>query len=239
MLSPSNSIFSTAGIRHYLKRIPHGLKNSFGRSLAARILPKFPRVNLCLALQRHCDRLAVSKVCIPSHLRLVYSRHSAWTFGGLRRESNGRFPDAGIAKIIQSATASRAGAFRARGVPSAMRVLEILGIEQARAWGTCTLNEFRQFVGLKPYSTFAEWNSDMSIAAAAKKLYGHIDNMELHPGLHAEEPKAPGPGAGLCPGYTLSRAILADAVCLTRGDRFMTTDCTRKLLTSLTHQLYC
>jgi hypothetical protein len=37
------------------------------------------------------------------------------------------------------------------------------------------------------------------------------------------------PGAGLCPGYTISRAILADAVCLTRGDRFLTVDFTRAL----------
>lgn len=36
------------------------------------------------------------------------------------------------------------------------------------------------------------------------------------------------PGAGLCPGYTISRAILADAVALTRGDRFYTVDFTRK-----------
>ena len=35
------------------------------------------------------------------------------------------------------------------------------------------------------------------------------------------------PGAGLCPGYTMSRAILADAVALTRGDRFLTVDFTR------------
>jgi len=47
-------------------------------------------------------------------------------------------------------------------------------------------------------------------------------------GLQAEETKEPVPGAGLCPGYTVSRAILADAVCLTRGDRFMTVDFTRK-----------
>jgi linoleate 10R-lipoxygenase len=32
------------------------------------------------------------------------------------------------------------------------------------------------------------------------------------------------PGAGLCPGYTVSRAILSDAVSLVRGDRFMTSD---------------
>ena len=48
-------------------------------------------------------------------------------------------------------------------------------------------------------------------------------------GLQAEQTKVPMPGAGLCPGYTVSRAILADAVCLTRGDRFLTVDCTRAL----------
>lgn len=51
--------------------------------------------------------------------------------------------------------------------------------------------------------------------------------MHLKVGLQAEEAKAPMPGAGLCPGYTISRAILSDAVCLTRGDRFMTTEFTR------------
>lgn len=45
--------------------------------------------------------------------------------------------------------------------------------------------------------------------------------------MQAEEAKKPMPGAGLCPGYTISRAILADAVCLTRGDRFFTVDFTR------------
>jgi linoleate 10R-lipoxygenase len=80
---------------------------------------------------------------------------------------------------------------------------------------------------------------------AAEALYTDIDNLELHvsplflspgfyfeshsqAGLQAEETKRPGPGAGLCPGYTISRAILADAVCLTRGDRFLTVNFTRK-----------
>ncbi len=50
--------------------------------------------------------------------------------------------------------------------------------------------------------------------------------------MQAEEAKKPGPGAGLCPGYTISRAILADAVCLTRGDRFLTTGFTREYIYS-------
>lgn len=45
--------------------------------------------------------------------------------------------------------------------------------------------------------------------------------------MQAEQAKPPRVGAGLCPGYTISRAILADAVSLTRGDRFLTTDLTR------------
>jgi linoleate 10R-lipoxygenase len=80
----------------------------------------------------------------------------------------------------------------------------------------------------------------------AEQLYQHIDNLELYVrpsvfswkswadsvvlqvGLMCEESKQPGDGAGLCPGYTISRAILTDAVCLTRGDRFLTTDLTRE-----------
>jgi hypothetical protein len=40
------------------------------------------------------------------------------------------------------------------------------------------------------------------------------------------------PGSGLCVNYTTSRAILSDAVCLVRGDRFYTADYTPKNLTN-------
>lgn len=54
--------------------------------------------------------------------------------------------------------------------------------------------------------------------------------------MQAEEAKKPMPGAGLCPGYTISRAILADAVALVRGDRFLTTEHTPHNLTSWGYQ---
>ena len=57
-------------------------------------------------------------------------------------------------------------------------------------------------------------------------LYGDINNLELYPGLMAEEAKPPIPGSGLCPGYTIGRAIFSDATALVRGDRFLTTDFT-------------
>jgi prostaglandin-endoperoxide synthase 2 len=154
-----------------------------------------------------------------------------WTFGGLKR-TNGRFADADLARILQNATAASASAFGARGTPEVLRVVELLSIEQGRAWGACTLNEFRGFMGLNPYKSFLEWNPDENIAAAAEALYHDIDNLELYVGLQAEETKKPMPGAGLCPGYTTSRAILADAVALTRGDRFLTVDMTPFNLTA-------
>jgi hypothetical protein len=154
-----------------------------------------------------------------------------WTFGGLKR-TNGRFADSDLARILQNATAAPAGAFGARATPEVLRVVELLSIEQGRKWGVCTLNEFRAFMGLNPYKSFLAWNPDKNIADAAEALYHHIDNLELYVGMQAEETKEPMPGAGLCPGYTMSRAILADAVALTRGDRFMTIDFTPFNLTT-------
>jgi linoleate 10R-lipoxygenase len=85
---------------------------------------------------------------------------------------------------------------------------------------------------LKPYTTFLEWNPNPEIAAAAEKLYGTIDHLELYAGLQAEDAKPVVTGAGLCPGYTISRAILADAVALIRGDRLFTADFTPHNLTA-------
>ena len=165
------------------------------------------------------------------------------TFAGLKR-TNGRFSDDDLARILHDATEKPAGAYRARGSPACMRLVEMLGMVQARQWGVCTMNEFREFLGLKRFDTFEEWNSDPEIAVrllrrrrriamfvfwapgreqwrfgrrrqrmahgarrlclccvdggadgrfiyfalqnAARQLYGHIDNLELYPGLQAE-----------------------------------------------------
>ena len=77
-----------------------------------------------------------------------------------------------------------------------------------------------------------EWNPDKEVAAAAEKLYGTIDHLELYAGLQAEDTKPVVTGAGLCPGYTISRAILADAIALIRGDRLFTADFTPHNLTA-------
>jgi cytochrome P450 len=149
-----------------------------------------------------------------------------WTFSGLERQDDKSFKDSDLANILQNSTSHHAAAFGARGTPAIMKVNEIMGIESNRAWGVCSLNDFRKFLGLKTYTNFYEWNPNPEVAEAAEKLYGHIDNLELYVGLQAEETKPVVDGAGLCPGYTISRAILSDAIALTRGDRFFTEDFT-------------
>ncbi|KAH0556381.1 hypothetical protein GP486_005695 [Trichoglossum hirsutum] len=145
------------------------------------------------------------------------------TFGGLHRKADGRFEDSELVKIIQDSTEDVAGAFGARNVPVILKLVEVLGIEQARKWKVASLNEFRKFFGLQPHATFLDINSDPDIAKSLETLYSHPDSVELYPGLVSEEAKRPeAPGSGLCPGYTISKAILSDAVALVRGDRFYT-----------------
>ncbi|CAE6439322.1 unnamed protein product [Rhizoctonia solani] len=171
----------------------------------------------------------------PVHESLVvHPDPSKRNFGGIVRGDKGRFDDNDIAKLLHNATEDPACRYGARGTPEALKVIEIVGIEQARRWGVCTMNEFRVRMGLKPFDNFTEWAGakNKDVADAAEKLYGHIDNLELYAGLHAEETMSPGPGSGLCAGYTKTRGILSDAIALVRGDRFFTHDFTPGNLTS-------
>lgn len=122
--------------------------------------------------------------------------------GGIKRQADGTFSDDDLAKVLQDATENVAGAYRARGTPAALRIIEIMGMEQARRWGVCSMNEFRKFLGLKQFDSFEEWagKDHPEIAQAARQLYGHINNLELYPGLQAEECMALGPGSGICCG---------------------------------------
>jgi linoleate 10R-lipoxygenase len=88
-------------------------------------------------------------------------------------------------------------------------------------WNCASLNEFREFLGLTKLKSFKEWNSDPLVAENARRLYKDVDNLELMPGLACEEAKPSMEGSGLCPGYTISRAILSDATALVRGDRYV------------------
>ncbi|KAI1770674.1 linoleate diol synthase [Hypoxylon cercidicola] len=154
-------------------------------------------------------------------------------FGGFKRNVDGTFNDDDLVGCISDTIEDCAGAFGGRNVPESMKAVEILGIIQGRKWNVAGLNEFRKHFGLKPYERFEDINSDPEIANSLRHLYEHPDFVELYPGIVAEEAKEPMvPGVGIAPTYTISRVILSDAVCLTRGDRFYTTDYHPRGLTS-------
>ncbi|KAF8748935.1 heme peroxidase [Rhizoctonia solani] len=151
---------------------------------------------------------------VPPEL-IVHPEPHKRNFGGIVRGSDGRFKDSDLAKILHDATANTANRYGARGTPDALK----------------------GGYGLERFKSFEEWNSKPEIANAAKELYGTIDNLELYAGLHAEESMSPH-HSGLCSGYTVTRAILSDAIALVRGDRFFTTDFTPSNLTQWVGQIF-
>ena len=154
-------------------------------------------------------------------------------FANLQRKEDGSFEDDPLVKIFGESVEDCAGAFGASHVPTVFKSIEVLGIKQARSWNLATLNEFREFFNLAPYKTFEEINPDPYIADQLKRLYDHPDLVEIYPGVNIEAAKdAVTPGSGLCTNFTISRAILSDAVALVRGDRFHTVDFTPKHVTN-------
>ncbi|KAL9089341.1 MAG: hypothetical protein Q9159_002557 [Coniocarpon cinnabarinum] len=160
-------------------------------------------------------------------------------FHGLMREDNGKFSDDELVDLVCDSIEDVAGAFGANHIPKVMKSIEILGMRQARAWDVASLNEFRKFFGLQPHKSFDDVNDDPKVAEQLKHLYEHPDKIELYTGLIAEKSKEPMPkseggpvGVGISPTYTISRAILSDAVALVRGDRFYTIDYTPRNLTN-------
>lgn len=159
-------------------------------------------------------------------------------FAGLKRNEDGTLPDQGLVDILTSSIEDCANAFGPNRVPAVFRAIEVLGIEQARAWNLGSLNEFRKYFKLEPHNTFEDITSDKYAQEQLRHLYDHPDKVEIYPGIVVEDAKKPlAPGSGLCPSYTVSRAVLSDAVALVRGDRFYTHDYNPRTLTNWGYRL--
>jgi hypothetical protein len=159
-------------------------------------------------------------------------------FAGLKRNADGTLPDDDVVHILTSSIEDCANSFGPNRVPAVFRAIEVLGIEQARKWNLGSLNEFRKYFHLEPHRTFEDITSDKYVQEQLKHLYGHPDKVEIYPGIVVEDAKQPmAPGSGLTPPYTVSRAVLSDAVALVRGDRFYTHDYNPRTLTNWGYRL--
>lgn len=159
-------------------------------------------------------------------------------FAGLKRKADGSLPDQDLVDILTSSVEDCANSFGPNRVPAVFRAIEVLGIEQARSWNLGSLNEFRKYFHLEPHNTFEDITSDKYVQEQLRHLYDHPDKVEIYPGIVVEDAKKPmAPGSGLTPGYTVSRAVLSDAVALVRGDRFYTHDYNPRTLTNWGYRL--
>ncbi|PUU72766.1 heme peroxidase [Tuber borchii] len=152
---------------------------------------------------------------------------------GLDRKVDGSYHDDALVKILTESFEDVTGALSERNIPHFLYFVEVLGIEQSPKWQVASLNEFCEFFGLKPQATFKDINPDPAVAKALRQLYDYPDFVEIYAGLVVEADKKPMvPVVCIGPTYTISRAILSDAVTLVRGDRFYTADYTAAHLTN-------
>ncbi|KAK3989229.1 heme peroxidase-domain-containing protein [Cladorrhinum sp. PSN332] len=123
--------------------------------------------------------------------------------------------------------------FGPKNVPQCLKAVEIMGILQARKWGVGTLNDFREFFGMKRHTSFESISGNPAVQSALCDLYEHPDKVELYPGIFCESDS----GMNADPGPSdvdsaLWAAIFSDAITLVRSDRFYTVDWNIHSLTS-------
>lgn len=161
------------------------------------------------------------------------SNPSERTLAGLQTHNGGSFEDADLVQILTVTTEDVAASFGPRQVPIVLKVIEIMGIQQARAWEVASLNEVRQYFGLPAHNSFADITSDPEIAKCLETLYGDVEDVELYPGVVVEEPCISSkPASAVRTGISTTRAILFDAMALIQSDCFYKSDYTPSRLTA-------
>lgn len=124
----------------------------------AHFLLVYQRIPKCAISQR---KLTLSSVKQTPYTPASYS--------SLKRGLDGRFNDADLFSVLADATESPASSFGGQNSPGVLRLVEIMGMEQARSWGVCTMNEFRQFLGLK--RTWSPQTASFSVAVNAYSYF--------------------------------------------------------------------
>ncbi|KAK3389545.1 heme peroxidase-domain-containing protein [Podospora didyma] len=150
-----------------------------------------------------------------------------------RNEVTGLFDDQKMVNALLKAMDDPISNFGPKNVPKSLKAVEIMGILQARKWEVGTLNDFREFFGLKRHDTFESISKNTDIANSLRDLYEHPDKVEFYPGVFCESNADMGADPGPSDvDSALWAAIFSDAIGLVRSDRFYTVDWNTNSLTS-------
>uniref|UniRef100_A0AAQ4QRN2 Prostaglandin G/H synthase 2 n=1 Tax=Gasterosteus aculeatus aculeatus TaxID=481459 RepID=A0AAQ4QRN2_GASAC len=99
-------------------------------------------------------------------------------------------PEHGIGNLVESFTKQIAGRVAGgRNVPGPIMYVAIKSIENSRKMRYQSLNAYRKRFSMKPYSSFEDITGEKEMAAILEEFYGHVDAVELYPGLLVEKPR--------------------------------------------------
>jgi prostaglandin-endoperoxide synthase 2 len=110
--------------------------------------------------------------------------------------NNAPLTSVGLAAAFAGAAAQPAAEIGALNTAAALLPVEQLAIGQGRSNRIQPYNAYRAQYGMAPAASFEEISSHPDIVAALRAAYASVDDVELYPGLFAEDrvPKSPLPG---------------------------------------------
>jgi len=93
----------------------------------------------------------------------------------------------GVAPLMQEASRQRAGRIGLLNTAPALRGVELLSIQEARAVGLAPYNDYRALAKFPRVTDFNQISGNPDVASGLRDLYGSVDRIELYPGLFAED----------------------------------------------------
>ncbi|XP_048845948.1 prostaglandin G/H synthase 2-like [Brienomyrus brachyistius] len=107
--------------------------------------------------------------------------------------NNSLLMEHGVSSLLESFTKQVAGRVAGgRNVPHNLMHVAMKSIEHSRNMRYQSLNAYRERFFMTPYTSFEELTGEKEMAAELEKMYGHIDRVELYPGLLVEKPRPSG-----------------------------------------------
>jgi prostaglandin-endoperoxide synthase 2 len=93
----------------------------------------------------------------------------------------------GIARLFTDASNQRAGRVGMLNTDPALREPEMASVREARAVQLAPYNDYRELASFPRVTDFDQITGDEAVQAHLRELYGHVDRIELYPGLFAED----------------------------------------------------
>ncbi len=112
----------------------------------------------------------------------------------------------GLGACLEDASRQRAGRVGLRNSPPEVWDAELASVRQGRAVRLAPYNEYRRLARFPRAKRFEDVSSDPQVLGGLRELYGSVDEIELYPGLFAEDVR---PNAVLPP--LIGRMVAIDA----------------------------